>query len=68
MIIASHLSCVLQMEAVQRAGLTRHIGVSNFRVADLQLLLKSAKIKVRATVQLMLFSRQVHAALAQADL
>eukprot|EP00891_Asterochloris_glomerata_P000289 jgi/Astpho2/289/fgenesh1_pm.00010_%23_20_t len=38
-------ACWEQMEAVQKAGLTRHIGVSNFRVADLQLLLKTAKVK-----------------------
>ena len=32
------------MEEVQRAGLTRAIGVSNFEVADLELLLSSARI------------------------
>ena len=68
LIIASHLSCVPQMEAVKRAGLTRYIGVSNFRMADLQLLLKTAKIKVRAPVQLILWGKHVHAAPAQVDL
>lgn len=61
-IVNSHLVIFPQMEAVQKAGLTRHIGVSNFRVADLQLLLKTAKVKVRAPVQLLLWGRHVHAA------
>ena len=67
LIVAPHLSCVPQMEAVQRAGLARHIGVSNFRVADLQLLLKTAKVKVRAPVQLVLCGRHGRAAPAEVE-